>query len=121
MIAEGQLFRELLWAMGSSHQGHVMRLGSQLGCLPSERGPIPLRGAIGRSAGRNGNSKSPEEGSIPSRPAGVCRRLRCSFALSKTGGGTRHLHYGLIVQLGGHYLGKVEIGVRFSIGPRGCA
>jgi len=47
----------------------VMRLGSQPGCLPGESGSIPLRGASGRSAGRNAVSKSAEPGSIPGRPA----------------------------------------------------
>jgi hypothetical protein len=84
--------------MGSSHQGHVMRLGSQLGCLPSERGPIPLRGAIGPWRSANTNSKSVNAGALPAGPAGVCRRLPSSFALKKTECDSRHLHPGLLVQ-----------------------
>lgn len=49
----------------------VMRLASQLHCLWSETGSIPVRGAGNRmqSHGDQGASKTPREGSIPSHPA----------------------------------------------------
>lgn len=44
--------------------------GSRVGCLPTETGSSPVRSAKSLSVGRNGASKTPDEGSIPSRLAG---------------------------------------------------
>ena len=55
-----------LWARRPRPHMHLVK---QLRCLRSEAGSIPTEGAIRRSAGHNGASKTPEESSILSRRA----------------------------------------------------
>lgn len=55
---------------GADDSSRVMRLVPQRYCLWRETGSIPVRGTHGvQSHGDQGASKTPREGSIPSRPA----------------------------------------------------
>jgi hypothetical protein len=111
------------WArLPARRLSRVMRLVSQLHCLWSETGALPVRGTEGIRKWLPAELQIPRRvGSIPTVPAeGVCRRLQASFALTSPECDSRHLH-GLVRKVA-VLLGREGIRGRYSAGPpRACA